>query len=274
MIQQITDHAESARKLLSEQFKNLPNWGRLARALVGVPASGDPAQGFQETEDTAWQLIRFRGLDSSEGVQLDGVGDLVGQARATADQDDGEYLQALRTRIIINNCSGSPDEILGVWNTVTGFMRSVYDTDPLRSRVIENFPARVEIWTNQSLSGLTGTYAENFPDSLRPVIQSALPAAVALESFFISEGMDFPFGFSEATHPEDFLVDCDGHIGSLIVNLDPYTAGGFRVDPDSPLIDAQSAPLGESSPTSPYHYPDSYHDATHGGFVDVTAGSP
>lgn len=103
MIEQLTDHVAQAKALLLEQYKRKLR----IRALVGVYA-----RQAQILEDAIWSVILGRMLPNAVGVQLDVLGDIVGQKRLG--QPDDRYRALIAVRIAINRSSGFPDEIINI----------------------------------------------------------------------------------------------------------------------------------------------------------------
>lgn len=105
----ILDHIERTKSFLLEQFKGKENFEKLVKVLVAP---------LQECEDVAWQLFALRSLPNAEGAQLDGIGDIFGVPRAGL--TDPEYREAIYRRIYEIGVSGTPDELLGVLESITG----------------------------------------------------------------------------------------------------------------------------------------------------------
>ena len=64
------------------QFQDSPNLKALITAIV---------KGFDDLEDTGDDLLTLRGLNTAQGVQLDGVGEIVGFPRPNTVNDDGRF---------------------------------------------------------------------------------------------------------------------------------------------------------------------------------------
>lgn len=103
MATQITDHGARALARLKHQFKDKPKIESFLNALT--------AQG-QELETALFALLTERGIDDAVGVQLDALGDIVGQPRNGLDDDD--YRRFVRARIATNKSRGTVAEILKV----------------------------------------------------------------------------------------------------------------------------------------------------------------
>lgn len=66
----------------------------------------------QLLEDALWQLATLRTIETGEGVQLDGIGDIVGQERQGLSDDD--YKPLLRARVKANNSEGTAPDVIAV----------------------------------------------------------------------------------------------------------------------------------------------------------------
>ena len=67
---------------------------------------------IQDLEDALWQLATLRTIEAGEGVQLDGIGDIVGQERQGLSDDD--YRPLLQARVQANRSEGTAPDILAV----------------------------------------------------------------------------------------------------------------------------------------------------------------
>jgi len=67
---------------------------------------------FQVLEDTVWDVINSRMVDTAVGAQLDMLGDLVGEARKG--RNDTDYRAAVRLRIRVNRSQGRAVDVIDV----------------------------------------------------------------------------------------------------------------------------------------------------------------
>ena len=109
MITQITDHQTQAIARLAEQYKDKP----FIEALVGLPAAS-----LQEVENTAWDVLTKRGIDSGEGTQLDNIGVVVGEERFG--DSDADYRIRLKARTRANKSLGTLESVVEVLVLLTG----------------------------------------------------------------------------------------------------------------------------------------------------------
>ena len=108
-VTEITNHIDQALDRRMEQWKDKPNMEAFLRSLFG---------GYQELETLFFDLIDKR-LDiyNTEGVQLDKIGQIVGQERLGFDDDF--YRILLLARIGINISNGEPERIISTAKLLT-----------------------------------------------------------------------------------------------------------------------------------------------------------
>ena len=106
-------------------------------------------------------LNTMRNILTAQGVQLDGIGQILGLARIPGQSDDS-YRQALIFQIFIDQISGSPEQVITVLKTLTQASKIWY---------IEVFPAAYQMATN-------GLVFPTNPSDLVGAIQSSSPAGV------------------------------------------------------------------------------------------------
>ena len=147
-------HAEEAKHHLLWQFHGRP------RIEAVVDAFG--AQ-VQLAETVVWQLYTERGVDTAVGVQLDGLGALVGEPRVG--RSDAAYRQAVRTKILVNRSNGKQDELYAIVTSALGGTPSM--------RIQEHQPATFLFYLDSSLGAMTG------PELAR-LLRLAKPLSVAM----------------------------------------------------------------------------------------------
>lgn len=100
---EVEDHEEEAVALLLEQFKGKAAIEAWLRGLV-APLNG--------VESIAVDLLTKRyTIDDAEGVQLDGIGALVGMPREDG-LSDADYRIQIRQQIAVNASNGRGDDII------------------------------------------------------------------------------------------------------------------------------------------------------------------
>ena len=67
---------------------------------------------WQAIEDLLWQLATERGLDDAVGVQLDGIGDILDEARGGLSDD--QYRLVLRAKILAIKSRGRVEELIEI----------------------------------------------------------------------------------------------------------------------------------------------------------------
>lgn len=96
-----TDHVGEALANLVEEFKNKPKMAAFLTALVNQ---------IQDLEDASFEVFLNRWIDTAVGVQLDGLGAIVGEDRLG--RGDDAYRLAIKARIQINFSEATPEDIL------------------------------------------------------------------------------------------------------------------------------------------------------------------
>jgi hypothetical protein len=94
---------------LAFQFKDKANIVALLSALVGPT---------QTLDDVAGQLADLVSINDSAGVQLDHIGENIGEGRQGF--DDATYRLHLKARILLNHSSGTVPEILALFEALLG----------------------------------------------------------------------------------------------------------------------------------------------------------
>lgn len=105
----ISSHAAEALSNVLSQLQGKPNFEDLLTVMV------DPCQ---DVEDTLYDLVTERQLDTAEGVNLDQYGKVVGAARRGL--SDENYRRYIRVRIQANRSNGQADVILDVVSFLVG----------------------------------------------------------------------------------------------------------------------------------------------------------
>ncbi len=105
----ITTHKEQMLARLLYEYKDKPNMAKVINVI---------ANRYQGVEDALWQLATQRLLDG-EGVQLDNLGKILRQERGDS-ADDAEYRLRLKARMRANQSSGTPEDILSVFQALLG----------------------------------------------------------------------------------------------------------------------------------------------------------
>lgn len=111
----IPNHVQRAIALLAGQFQQslldgeYSRFQRLIRAFV---------TSIQEVDDVDQTLKFDHSIDTSVGVQLDGLGQILGLSRLP-DESDDDYREKLKFQIFINQSNGTPEEAIAVLKFLT-----------------------------------------------------------------------------------------------------------------------------------------------------------
>lgn len=209
----IDNHVERALGLLVSQFFDSEKLKALVASVV---------QEIQDIDSVAWGMTFQRDLNTAFGLQLDGLGDIVGEPRNG--RDDEDYREALRFRVFINGSFPTPPAIINAVRVATDASLVLY---------WEYYPASVQLYTN----------GENIDfKNLNRFIQGLLPAGVQEVAITVSPGIDHPLVFSrdilvvplihsDGTFHELFEDPEDDRILAISARADDAPVpGGFLVD--------------------------------------------
>lgn len=145
----INDHVANSQDLLLQQFRDKLNILKLSEVYL---------EQMQGLEDEWFSLLDSLGIDSATLFALDLIGKEVGEDRQG--RNDEDYRDAIKTRIFINNSSGTPEDVIAATLQITKADTVNYS---------EQYPAGVV------LEILGAEYV-----SKAPTIKKTLPAAVDL----------------------------------------------------------------------------------------------
>lgn len=166
MIKKIDNHVERAQDLLVSQFKDSENLNKIVKSLVDE---------VQEIEDSLDDLRKKRSLDTAEGVQLDGIGDIVDEERVG--RSDIAYRLALALRIGVNISKGTPRDVQNFLKNITSATDVSY---------IELYPAKLQLYTNGTV----------IPNDLVDRVREIVPVSIGLIIVSVGSGFATSFGFA------------------------------------------------------------------------------
>ncbi len=196
--QLITTHIIDGLRRLLVQFRGRPNIsGVLESYLTQV----------QEIENVGISLISLRYVDNAEGVQLDGVGSIVGEARAG--RDDTDYRVAIKGRIRGNAANSRIEEILDLFVLLLpGFTFTL----------TEGTEASFSLTINEALPSTAAS-----PGALNEQLQRAKGAGIRANLIYseFDPGLRFTFAPGDALEPSNDQGYADDS---------PTTIGGRYVD--------------------------------------------
>ena len=192
MITRITSHIADALARLASQFKEKPRIEALIRAFVSP---------MDEIEREIYNLNFYRWVRTATGVQLDGLGAIVGEDRRG--RNDDAYRLAIITRIAINTSKGTAEDAITVFELLT---------NATVVHLYEYFPGVVEIYGNVNFEF---TLEGNGPDA-----------------FAFEGGLD-GLGFGDVFDPNvggRFARLVVHNVNALYVLMDSVLAAGVRLD--------------------------------------------
>ncbi len=172
----IPNHVQRAIALLAGQFQQSLLDGEYSRFQRLIQAF---VTQFQEIDDVDQTLKSQRSIETSVGVQLDGLGQILGLSRLP-DESDDDYREKLKFQIFINKSNGTPEEVIAVLKFLTKATKIRYH---------EYYPAAFQMDTD----GITFSVP---PEQLVSAIQSVSPAAVQYTPITATYGVPLPFVFS------------------------------------------------------------------------------
>lgn len=163
--EKIADHTSEALARLTSQYDNATN----LKALLQVDA-----ERAQVLEEAIYGQLTKHWIADAEGLQLDKLGDILGEARQG--RNDTDYRAALIVKAIFNTSSGTPNQIIEFLQIATG-TTDIY--------LVETPPA-----------GLIAYIDEDITDAQIAQLLTFLPAGVG--PIIINETPDLTeFGLSE-----------------------------------------------------------------------------
>jgi len=252
MMVDIPNYFERAIALLASQFQIRNPDGSPTNLQKVVKALCMEAQVLNEQQQL---LITMRYLNTAEGVQLDGLGQILGLPRVPG-QTDQSYREDLQFQIFVNQSNGTPEEVIFILKYLTEASKVWYD---------ELYPAAYEMATN----GLVGLDAVRFPGTnpsdLVDAIQNVSPAGVSFAALIATYNVD-PFSFSSDPITEQFFVSPDPNNPTDLhpLQVDPgsgpvnfYIQRGETVDPN----------FGGGFAEALGNYPDYTIDPTNAGIM-------
>lgn len=180
MIPLIKDHEQQAYGRLLEQFKDKPNVMALLKGWM---------KGVQTTEDSLFDLLNNRSIQTAIGVQLDNIGKLVGAKRKG--RSDESYREFIQLQILINNSEGTPNDILEILSLITN------------AGIVKSFP-------HYPVGGSLYTNGDRIPSSLASTLTKAAPISHGEIHIYHDPNNDCLIPV-EAVRTTGILVDNDGN---------------------------------------------------------------
>lgn len=219
-MQDIPNYYERAIALLASQFQIAMPDGSKTNLQKMIYAILTEAQEIQNQEEL---LYTQRSLDTAEGVQLDGLGQILGLTRTPGESDE-VYRQALQFQIFVNRSSGTPEEVMAILKFLTAASKIWY---------LEIYPAAYQMATD-------GLIFPDDPSDIVGAIQNSSPAGVEFIGVTATYGTN-PFTFSSDPIDQQLFVAANPAIPSELsaLQVDPglglenlFIQRGETVNPD------------------------------------------
>ena len=198
---------QEALDRLAGQFQQSPKIKGMLEAVIG------PLDDVLTDIDT---LKNQRWIDTAVGVQLDGCGEIVGEARKG--RSDDEYRSVLKFRVFVNISSGTPRDMQQALAFLVGGDDKQY---------IEVYPATVMLFSD----------GPNPPIDIHDQIQDIAPAGISDVPVMVSYTQK-PFRFGKESLP-----------GELFVNDQYLTANGSDLQVNTGQVTSNGSTLGGIVPS-------------------------
>ena len=210
----ITNFYERAVALLASQFQIRNPDGSPTNLQKIIQAIANQAQDINTQQQL---LMTMRYLNTAEGLQLDGLGQILGLARIPG-QTDSSYREDLQFQIFINQSHGTPEEVMKILKFITDSSMVWYS---------ELYPAAYQMAAN-GFVGLDAVIDPTAnPSDIIGLIQSVSPAGVAFVALAATYNTN-PFVFSSDPFNEQFYV---------APNIaDPFDLHPLDVDPGTGAV--------------------------------------
>lgn len=187
------DHVSLALSRLASQFKDSPKLNAMLSSLI-APAN--------DVEGQLDDLANKRWIDTAEGLQLDGLGNIVVEPRQG--RSDEEYREAIRFKIFINISKATPPDLLFALK----YLSKADDT-----QYMESWPATVILYTDGYQ--VQSTIADD--------MQDLAPAAISDIDVIISYGEEVL-----RTSNPSMTEDSSSELGGMILPI-LHTISGMRL---------------------------------------------
>lgn len=174
------EHRDDGLAKMLAQFKGLPR----IEALVGAFMDQ-----IQKIEDVLWSLFTEDWIDTASGDRLDVIGDIVGEERGGAVDDD--YRAFIRARIRANRSSGLLSELVDIVRLI--------QSDDLDVRAREYYPAALQIEPEEEVAVDAHRVAS--------MLQDAAPAGVALRFVYPTAARTNTLMFDNGMDSGDLTAD-------------------------------------------------------------------
>lgn len=167
---QKTAHVVEALANLAAQYKGKANIEAMLTAYINQ---------VQDLEGVLFELLTERFIDDAEGVQVDGFGSIVGEAREG--RSDADYKLAIQARIVLNLSNGTPEDLIALVRSVVG---------AAVVRMTDYFPAGFVAYIEDPIDPLIISPAKAYA-----ILQKGKPAGVQAQlSFYVANPFRYDAG--------------------------------------------------------------------------------
>lgn len=231
----ILNFPERAVALLAAQFQTMLPTGltNFQNLIYGLNSNATLVNTQEQN------LINLRWLNTAQGVQLDGIGQIVGLPRVSG-QTDLSYQEDLQFQIFFNSSEATPEEVIYILKYITKASEIWYN---------EVYPAAYQMATN-------GLYFPPNPSDLVNLIQQSSPAGVNFLFITATYGL-VPLSFSTDPILEQLYVSPNPSNPNNLLEL--------QVNPGSGLLNFTVNAGSVFNPDFGGHFAEGYSS----GFIDV-----
>lgn len=184
-------HAAEGLGLFIDRYKNKPRLASLNNIFL---------KQVQDLEDALFELITERTIDAAVGVQLDILGDIVGQPDRVGLSDD-DYRTIIRARIKVNRSDGKAEQLIEILVLIATALSVL----PLSIEFTDYPPAGFILQLNSDIGALDPLLAFQ-------LLNDARGAGIKFQFVFTTEPEAETFEFASAVTPPE--LDTDKGFGS------------------------------------------------------------
>ncbi len=223
-MQRIPSHASDAIARIASEYVGKTKM----EAMTGL--IGDRTQ---VTEDALWAFSTDLTLDGATGAQLDVLGAMVGESRAS--KDDDAYRIFIRARVLVNKSSGTGDEILDI------FVMLLSDLGAYTVELLELQPATILVQVH-------GSFDEVDAQSLSVILRSARAAGIGSWMVWSPAADASTFSLSTVQVDDNGLISNSQGLGGPAANSDGSDQHGSSTFTSDAAFDMVA--LGYTAPGS------------------------
>ncbi len=225
----IVDHVEKGLGRLLWQWRDSKKIQGLVESFMHE---------VQDVEDVLFDLLDNRSLTNAVGVQLDIIGELVGEPRQL--RNDEDYRKALRYRALIARSSGTPTEVLNILQLLT-------EADKVA--LWEHYPGNIHVYADVGVNAFVVASLDR-----------ATAAAVSMRLMF-DQGQNSFIGSDFVNEPFT-LIDNNDNIFSV--------TDQFDIDYDLQVVGIGGAASGSERGVLPEMFVEGYMERYVASFSGTT----